>query len=516
MTPQPELELHGNFLMHPFAELVAEIGQARLTGSLRASDKDKKCVVYFKSGIIVFAVSNARSSRLFDIMIRREKINKEDLAQIPNFANDFEFAVFLQEKNFLTKQECDRLFAEQIEDIVVELFSWTSGDWTFSSLARVRDGLAFQINVSRLLINYGRTMPVDRMLSRFRSLNERFSLSTRSEINDGLQPEEAFVLSRANEGSITAEEIVSVAGMSEAKALHLIYTLWLAGLLERDEWQSAFSDDAVAAMRSAKLELRREAKMPGIPAAPVVETKEPEKAEPITEKAPMPEISLEDYLVRVETAVTLYDILGVETTADTDALKRAYFSLARMFHPDLFHADGGPTLKRVQNAFTMLAQAHETLKTPESREVYDYRMRKEIAERRKREESGNTGSASVQAEQAEQNFEHGFSLLMGRRYEDALPFLSRAVHFAPKNARYHAYYGKALSYDDKQRHKAESEMQAALKIDPDNPTFRILLAEFFIQNNLMKRAEGELTRLLAIFPSNREARELLESIKAKA
>ena len=44
---------------------------------------------------------------------------------------------------------------------------------------------------------------------------------------------------------------------------------------------------------------------------------------------------------------------------------------------------------------------------------------------------------------------------------------------------------------------------------------RLILAEFFIQVNLMKRAEGELNRLLAIFPSNREARALLDSIRAK-
>ncbi|MGB2913421.1 MAG: tetratricopeptide repeat protein, partial [Pyrinomonadaceae bacterium] len=90
------------------------------------------------------------------------------------------------------------------------------------------------------------------------------------------------------------------------------------------------------------------------------------------------------------------------------------------------------------------------------------------------------------------------------------------VHYAPKNARYHAYYGKALSADGSQRHKAESEMQAALKLDPNNPTFRILLAEFYIQFNLLKRAEGELTRLLAVFPSNREAQDLLASLQKPA
>ena len=51
--------------------------------------------------------------------------------------------------------------------------------------------------------------------------------------------------------------------------------------------------------------------------------------------------------------------------------------------------------------------------------------------------------------------------------------------------------------------------QAAVRIDPGNVTYRILLAEFFIQYHLLKRAEGELNRLLTMYPSNREARQLL-------
>ncbi len=517
MTPHSALETEGNFLMHPFAELIAEIAQARVTGSLRATDGDKKCVVYFKSGLVVFAVSNARSSRLFDIMMRRNKLAKEDLAQIPNFANDFEFAAFLKAKNFLTKEECDRLFAEQIEGIIVDILTWDSGDWSFSSLARIRDGLAYQINTTRLLVDYARTLAEDKMLKRFRSLDERFVRSSVSESSYDLTSAEAFVLSRSIDGELSAQDLVHVAAVSEATALQLIYTLWLGGLLDRKDWQAAFSKGSISAMRSAKLELKVEAKYAQVTPKGVAAQKESRKEEIVEEVKPVENvITLEEYLTRVEQSATHYDILGVDTKADTDELKRAYFSLAKMFHPDRFHSQGGDQLKRVQNAFTLLAQAHETLKAADSREVYDYRMRKELAEREKREAAGNVGNASIQAEQATQNFDRGFSILMDKDPESALPFLARAAHFAPRNARYRSYYGKALAFDDKQRHKAEGEMQAAVKLDPDNPTYRIMLAEFFIQVNLLKRAEGELGRLLAVFPSNREARNLLDSIKAKA
>ena len=86
-------------------------------------------------------------------------------------------------------------------------------------------------------------------------------------------------------------------------------------------------------------------------------------------------------------------------------------------------------------------------------------------------------------------------------------------HYNPDNALYRAYYGKALSFDEKQTHKAEGEMQAAAKLDPKNPKIRLMLAEFFIEMNLLKRAEGELNRFLAVAPNNAEALKLLKSIQ---
>lgn len=514
MTPQTELEIKGNFFTHPFAELVIEIGQGRLNGSLRVSDKDKKCVVYFRSGQVVFAVSNSRTSRLFEILLRKNRLSKTDITKIPNFANDFEFAASLEQRNLLTKVECSDLFAEQVESIFADVLAWRSGDWIFSSLARIRDGLVVEIDARRLLVEYGRHMSTETMLGRFRSLDETFRRSQQPEADFHLTPDEAFVLSRANEdGALSAANLVSMAAMSETKALHSIYTLWLGGLLLRTDWQPAISASAAAAMRNAKLEIRTEAKVPVIPQAAAnqapgdIEAKVPEKQPEIV-------VTLEEYLERVENAETHYDILGVDIKADISELKRAYFSLAKMFHPDRFHSEGGETLKRIQHAFTELAQAHETLKNEETREIYDYRMRKELTDRDKRQSDGaDEGDRDIQAEQAADQFDRGFSLLMDDEHEAALPFLARSVHFSPKTARYHAYYGKALAADPKKRHKAEAEMQTALKLEPNNATFRILLAEFFIQFNLLKRAEGELTRLLAVAPGNREARELLDTLQ---
>ena len=509
MTAPSELEIKGDFLTYPFAELLAEIAAAGLTGSLRASDGQRKCVVYFKDGDVVFAASNARASRLFDMLLRRNKLTREDLSSIPDFQNDFEFAARLQEKDLLTSSEVDQLFTEQITAILVDILSWRSGEWTFSHLARARAGLEFKVDVTGLLVEYARCLTDDGVSGRISGAEEKF-VRTRGVPTFDLNPEEALIVSNAASGMVTVADLCRVVDIAASAALRALYVVWLGGLFVRVDRVSAFSPAQVGAMRLARVEIKREAKLPtAVETAAINGT-------PAAETNIDAEMSVDDYLKQVESAETFYDVLGIDPKAEIPELKKAYFTLARKFHPDRYHAEGGERLKRIQSAFTELAQAHETLKHSESRQTYDYRIRKELADREKAREAGESDvTASMQYTQASESFENGLTLLMDGEAEAATPFLARAAHYAPKNARYRAYYGKALSCDDKQRHKAESEMQAALKIDPNNATYRLFLAEFFMHNKLLKRAEGELTRLLALHPNNREAADLLASLKIK-
>ncbi len=513
MTPQSQLEHKGNFITHPFPELVAEIGHGRLTGSLRVSDKERKCVIYFKSGRISFAVSNARSFRIFEMLVQRNRIQKSDLAMIPDFANDLALADFLEGKAFWTREERDKFFVDQIKAITVDVLSWTDGDWSFSSLARLRDGLSFEVDFDAVMVEYARCLPVEAVLARFRSLDESFARTKTPNASFSLDQTELVILAKLSVEPTPIKDIVATFTTPEHQTIQTLYALWLGGLIDRKDWNPAFSEMTVSSMRDAKLELKTEA-VHIKRSAPISQNDTVKEFVPSENaKAADIRISLEEYLARVESAETLYDVLGVDHKADVAEIKRAYFGLAKVFHPDHFHQEASDVLRRVQNAFTELAKAQETLKNTDTRETYDFKIRSELAAKEKARSAGTYEEVSRQIQQAAENFERGFSLLLEQNYEAATPFLARAAHFEPKSARYHAYYGKALAADGKQRHKAESEMQTALRIDPNNPTFRIMLAEFFIEINLIKRAEGDLNRLLALFPSNREALDLLASIQ---
>lgn len=520
MESQNNLDINGDLQINSLAELFAEIAPNKLNGSLRMANAAQKIAVYFDAGEAVFAVSNAREHRLYELLLQTEKITKDQLAAIPDFTNDLALKENLLVNKTLDKEELDRLFSRQMSAILKTALAWQTGAWTFSPLVRIKGDIRIGTDVPNLLIEHARSFSAEDIARKLINPHESFRVkSVPASIN--LSPPESFVFSRFETPAMTIEAIETLSGLPGTETRRILYALWLGGLLVRENWSAAFSERKVAAILSARLAVKKEEQLPPAASppktAPQVETKTEEV--PAEAAATEEQISLEDYLERVEGAANFYEIFALAPDANLLEIKQTYFSLAKRFHPDLFHREAdAKLLRRIQSAFTQLAHAYDTLKTDSTREVYDFRMRKELAQMKAVQSAETTLEAideQKQTDQATENFEQGFSLLMDEDYSAAVPFLARAVHFDRNNARYHAYYGKALAADDKQRHKAESELHAAVKLDGENADYRIMLAEFFVSFNLFKRAEGELNRLLAIHPNNAEARMLLDSLPKK-
>ena len=519
MTAQNALEQHGKLSANPFAELLVEIVQAKFSGSLRVNSGNQKSIIYFRSGQIVYAASNSKDLRLFNILLRKKLIDTKVISRHPHFANDIEFAASLTGGRIVEKAVVDECFTSQMIDIVVDVLTWTDGEWTFSPLVRARDGLAYSIDAYRILIDYARCTSAEQIFRRFRSVEESFSIVAERRLSAHLQPHESFVLARFEGQSLTIGELRKQCSMPEAGMFQALYVLWLGGLLVRRDWNSAFSATKVGEILTARVAKVKGAsetdkgRVEPVPMHKPTATHPPE-IEPV--KLPDITLTLAEYLDQIEKAETHYDALGVSTDADSTVVKHHYFSLAKMFHPDRHHRATAATLKRIQSAFTVLAHAHETLKTPESRDVYNAKMYKEIEAREKRRAAGQPDfdASDKKGEEGLTNFEEGLNMIAEEEYEAAAAYLARAVHYSPQNALYHAYFGVAMSKaDDKYRHRAEGELQTATKLDPKNPKIRMMLVDFLIDMKMAKRAEGELKRFLELVPGNKEAMAALAKLQ---
>lgn len=517
MNTQNSLDIAGTLAAFPFAELLVELMQTGLDGSLRLSRESEKAIIYFNAGRVVFGVSNSREHRLLNFLVRQKHLQPPIVEKYARSANDLELSASLLRDQVLTREAANSATKAQIEAILIDTLGWPDGEWVFSPVARVRSGLNFSVDVNALLMNYARCVPINVIVERFRSVAEAFSIQPGQSGPEGLLAHEAYLLARFGETPLKIGDIRNLCTLPESGMLQALYVLWLGGIIKRHDWNAAISSARLEQIAAAKLSLVKAASNPDarVEAAAAGAEKPAGKArdEAADENAA---ISLEEFLERSESAGDLYEMLGVPRDAATDLIKTRYFGLAKLFHPDRHHREKPETLRRIQNAFTRTAQAYETLKSDESRETYDYKLKKEHDARARRRAAGLSDEMApddLRRESGVENFEQGVRMFEEGEYAAAIALFARAVHYSPENAVFHANYGRALSVDKKQRHKAEAELQAGVKLDPANAEIRFMLVDFYIEMGMTKRAEGELTRFLDAVPTNAEARERLRQIQ---
>jgi curved DNA-binding protein CbpA len=236
---------------------------------------------------------------------------------------------------------------------------------------------------------------------------------------------------------------------------------------------------------------------------------------------------LEVFLKRLSKASNYYEVIELPTTAKSNEIKDAYYALARRYHPDRFHLKSGTRLhSEISSAFARITQAYETLTDPNARAAYDESIERsrrfsESAPKAKADEVADStddldldmDETAMELDRAEYNFKEGFGALQQGRINAAVTYLSAASRLAPAEARYRAYYGRALAATEQTRRLAENEIQAAVKLEPANAAFRIMLAELYFDLKFHRRAQTELDRALTLDPNSATAHALLRKLQ---
>ena len=463
--------MNGQLSEQPLAELIREISAKSLGGRLRLEHDRVHVVVYFDNGNIGYAASNLRTLRLREYLRKSDLVSEESLDErVP----DLELLKRLCANNLVSAAAAEQVQTKQVVDVLRLALLWTEGDWEFESRSRLEEQLKLELDIDTLLLEAARRLPPDFVVSRFSDRTEVITPVSEPLVNNNLLPAEVFLLSRLDQPT-SLRELIAVSGLGEKETLQLVYSLALAGVVQRQDWNSVLRDQK-----------------PGPPPRPVAPAAAP--PEPPVQREQPREIDLTDvesFLARVRTAQTHYEVLDVNREISAESLKKIYYQLARNYHPDRFRKSHASLVTRLEAAFARIKQAYDTLRDDNLRANYNTKL----AARKKAEPVAARKAPAPQPE-----------AVVEKMAEPGVP--------ATESAADRAQRGRMLAGNEKTRRAAEAELLAAIKLDPKNAEYRVMLAELYRDLGLKLRAKGEAERAVAADPNNRKARDLLQALKS--
>jgi curved DNA-binding protein CbpA len=511
-------KMNGLLSEQPLAELIREISLKNLSGRLRLQHEQIKVVAYFKKGVFTYAASNARGLRLREYLLQGKLVSEQQLGYFGQNTSDLELSAGLLKENLVTAAQAEQIQAKQVADVLRLALLWPEGTWEFDYRPSLKEEVSVKVDIATLLLEAGRRLPLNFTASRFKDSNEVIAPVESPCDRKNLLPKEVFLLSRLDRPTALTE-LVAMSGLRELDALRSTYSLALAGLLAREHWKNAF--------RTSASKSQKQKEKPAQQAEPQA----PEKQAHFVAVEPR---DVDGFLTALSNAKSHYEVLGVANNAQPAEIKNAYYEIARRYHPDRFRKDGDAALQaRLDSAFARVTQAYDTLRNARQRETYDSRLASRARAEALADSAPKASSPSPEpspdvassasekteevkmsaAERAELHFKEGFAALQLGKINVALGLFASAARSVPNEPRYRAYHGHVLSKSDSTRRLAEGELQAAIKLEPNNPDYRVMLAELFRDLGFRLRARAEAERALAAAPNHQKARELLESLK---
>jgi curved DNA-binding protein CbpA len=193
-----------------------------------------------------------------------------------------------------------------------------------------------------------------------------------------------------------------------------------------------------------------------------------------------------------------YGILGIESGASQEEIRKAYLALAKKLHPDRFPND--PEQRAVaQKEFAKVTRAHDIVSDPDRRLEYD--ALRQLAKRRS--EVVSTGSFVVSAVIPE-----------GERLHEGVgqtPIADDSINF--KWANKHLQRADEL-LRKKRFQEAETAVKEAIRLVPTEAGYHVKLGEIYLARGWKTLAMTEIQTALRLNPQDSDAKNLEVRIKA--
>jgi hypothetical protein len=464
--------------MKHIALFLRDIYFNKKSGRLVFKADDIEKYFFFREGNLLQIKTNQPAERLGEVLFKLEKINRDAHARIDDYIEpNTNIGEVLKTKGIITEQDLDDALVYQLRETTLNTFPYFDADLVFQE----RSGFIVESKGHRIsvpfLIEYGiRRTPYHPALKSF--MAKKTPVAGRQTLAYLLTEDEKAILI-AIDGKVPAERLVAsekVAVDFFWKTLYLLYCLDLVDLKSpegapRQDYEKPADDRPV----------------PREPGAPVPGAEDPSSSQLADVNAMHDSLSERNY----------YQILGVPRNAAEDEIKKAYFGLARRFHPDRFDRKAlEANRERIDSIFDAITNAYKTLINREKRRVYDAG-------------TGTTRSEDAQdiVKKADIKFRQGKTLFVQDRFDDAVTLLEEAVRLRKDKGDYYLLLAMAESKVPSYSMKAEEDFLKAISLEPWNPEGYVGLGFLYKNEGLMTKATRQFQKALDADPEHKLARQ---------
>lgn len=183
------------------------------------------------------------------------------------------------------------------------------------------------------------------------------------------------------------------------------------------------------------------------------------------------------------------ETLEVSQDASDSDVKKAYFKLAKLYHPDLYETSLDRSVRSISNEiFCQISAAYGVLSNEKSRQDYMEQLNK-----------GYSDSKSVMASRimtAEMEFNKGQTFIRAKNFIDAEKCFKKAADMNPDEGEFYGYLGWAI-YNKPGKSSEEVELAKKYITKAISMNSRIAIVYYFL--GYIHRVEGNLKAALREF-----------------